>query len=209
MPTVTDPATSAHPQIVDALRDWAKFSIHSEQDREARIEYVRREMERLEAAGISPLYAAVTFPLSDQQTDAFRALHDLGRLFTLRLAEGAQPPHTDSQGRLLPEDKRGKVLAAKVGTVRFASAGIRASSAAREGDIARHREISSRPVTVPLEEAIVIMRQWGYRVRPKRAQRPNQPPRRDEWLVVHVREDGTPFAPPVREPRDERAQGRR
>lgn len=209
MLTVTDPATSAHPQVVDALHDWHKFSLHSERDRDARIEYVRRELDRLEAAGVSPLFAAVTFPLADQQTDAFAALAASRRLYALRLVEGAVPPRCDAQGRVLPEDKQGKVLAAKVGTVRFADAGMRAATAARQGDIVQHREIGSRPVTVPLEEAITIMRQWGYRVRPKRADRPGQPPRRDEWLVVHVREDGTPFTPPVREPREERVQGRR
>lgn len=195
MHPVTDPATKAHPEAVQALSEWSKYPLHSEQDREHRVSYVRRELARLESEGVSPLYAAVTFPLSDQQDDAFRALREDNRLFALRLVSGCTPPSTDSQGRELPEAERGKVLAAKIGQRTFSDATVRAAVGYRGGDLHAHRKITERPALLPLEEAIVVMRQWGYRVRPKRANRPGQPPRRDEWLVVHVSDDGTPIGP--------------
>lgn len=193
---MTDNATKAHPEdTIDALREWHRYVIHNERDLDERRAYVRRELERLEAQGISPLFAAVTFPLADQQTDAFAVMLADGRSFALRLVEGAVPPDCDAQGRKLHESKRGKVLAAKVRQKAFGSASERFQLASRGGDIVVHREISARPVLVPVEDAVTIFRQWGYRVRPKRAQRPNGPSRRDEWLVVHVREDGSPLGP--------------
>lgn len=194
MSETIDQATNAHPEVFAALPDWGRYAVHNESDRAARVAYVRRELERLEAEGVSPLYVAVTLPLAEQQTDAFRALDEMGRQFALRLVEGVSPPHTDSQGRELPPAKRGKVLSAKVGTVRFGDAGSRAAAAMRQGAIYRDREIGSRLAILPLEEAITVMRRWGYRVRARKGDRPGQPPRRNEWLVVHVNDDGSPIA---------------
>lgn len=192
---MADPAIKAHPEAVTALAEWGKYPHHNADDHARRVQYVRDELARLEAQGISPLYVAVTLPLSDQQTDAFQALAEDGRLFALRLVEGAQPPTCDSQGRMLPEAERGKVLAAKVGLRRFSDGPSRAAACQRQADIHVHRKISAKPVAVTLEDAITILRQWGYRVRPRKGARPNQPPRRDEWLVVHVNEDGSPIGP--------------
>lgn len=206
-----DQATNAHPEVVHALVDWGRYAVFNEGDRARRIEYVKRELDRLEAEGVSPLYAAVTLPLAEQQTDAFRALAESGRSFALRLVEGVTPPATDSQGREIARDKRGKVLSAKVGTVTFGDGGTRAAAALRGGTIYRDREITARPSLFTLEEALTVMRRWGYRVRAKRADRPGQPPRRNEWLVVHVNEDGTPIAPrdapPVETARSSRSRG--
>lgn len=207
----TDPATNAHPEVITALQDWGRYAVFNDQDRAHRVAYVKRELERLEAEGISPLFAAVTLPLAEQQTDAFRALEESGRSFAMRLVEGVVPPSTDSQGRELAKDKKGKVLSAKVGVVRFGDGGARAAAAARQAPIYRDKEIGTRPALLTLEEAITVMRRWGYRVRPKKADRPNQPPRRNEWLVVHVNDDGTPIAPrdaqPVEPARTSRARG--
>lgn len=207
----TDPATNAHPEVITALQDWGRYAVHNDNDRAVRVAYVRRELDRLEAEGISPLYAAVTLPLAEQQSDAFRALEESGRSFAVRLVEGVIPPSTDSQGRELPKDKRGKVLSAKVGVLRFTDGPARAAAAIRLAPIHRDREIGSRVALLPLEEAITVMRRWGYRVRPKKADRPNQPPRRNEWLVVQVNDDGTPIAPrdaqPTEPQRTSRARG--
>lgn len=192
---MTDLAIKAHASEIDAFREWGRYKIHSESDLAERRSYVRDELARLEAQGISPLFAAVMLPLADQQTDAFAVLVGDGRSFALRLVEGAQPPDCDAQGRRLPDGKRGKVLAAKVRQKPFGSAGERYQHAARDRDIVVHREITAKHSLVIAEDAITIMRQWGYGVRPKRAARPNGPPRRDEWLVVHVREDGSPLGP--------------
>lgn len=192
---MADPATTAHPVNVNALAEWGKYPAHNAEDLALRVQYVRDELARLEAQGVSPLYVAVTLPLVGQQSDAFQALAEDGRLFALRLAEGCVPPNCDAQGRALPDEEHGKVLMAKVGTRKFASSGARASTSNRGGEIFVYKKITSKPTMVTLEDAITIMRQWGYRVRPKRGARPNQPPRRDEWLVVHVNDDGTPIGP--------------
>lgn len=192
---MSDPAIASHPPVVPMLQEWSKYVVRNDEEADARRAYVERELERLAREGISPLYAAVTLPLADQQTVAFAALRNLGARFMLRLADGCSPPACDAQGRELPPDEVGKVLVAKVGSRSFRGPGERSMAAQRGADIYIQRRITSTPALFELEEAITIMRQWGYRVRPKKSNKPGQPPRRDEWLVVQVREDGMPFAP--------------
>lgn len=195
MHPVTDPAIASHPPVVSMLQEWSKYVVRNDDEADARRAYVERELTRLAAEGISPLYAAVTLPLADQQTVAFAALRNMGGRIMLRLAEGCSPPACDAQGRELPPDEVGKVLVAKVGSKSFRGPGERDVAARRGTDIYIQRRITSTPTMIDLEEAITIFRQWGYRVRPKKTNRPGHPPRRDEWLVVQVREDGMPFAP--------------
>lgn len=192
---MSDPAIASHPPVVSMLQEWSKYIVRNDEEADARRAYVERELVRLAAEGISPLYAAVTLPLADQQTVAFAALRNLGMRIMLRLAEGCSPPICDAQGRELSSDDAGKVLVAKVGTKAFRGPGERNVAAQRGTDIYIQRRITSTPAMFELEEAITIFRQWGYRVRPKKTNRAGRPPRRDEWLVVQVREDGTPFAP--------------
>lgn len=206
-----DPAIKSHPfTSLDIqpplLVEWSKFPAYGDRQREERIHYVQRELERAQANGISPLFAAITLPLASQQDDAFAALQNMGlSTVTLRLVQGCTVPHTDPQGRQVPESKRGKVLFAKVGNSSHASGPLRSQAALREQPIYNYREIGPRPVALPLDQAISVMRTWGYGVRPKRVQRKDGPPRRDEWLVVHVQDDGQPYSPVDSDPP---AQGR-
>lgn len=55
--------------------------------------------------------------LRDGVTEAGDPVFEAGQVANvrLRLAEGAEPPHKDPQGRTLPPEKRGNVLVVKVG----------------------------------------------------------------------------------------------
>lgn len=211
---MTDPAIKSHPKNLalqtPLLVEWARFSSVNSGERDARVSYVRSELERAAAAGISPLYAAITLPIESQQTDAFHALADMESSYYLRLVEGCSPPHCDPQGRELPEEQRGKVLLAKVGLRNFPNGGQRNQAASRDIDLDRVVKITrERPTIVSLEDAITIMRRWGYNVRPRKNVRAGQPPRRDEWLVVHVRDNGEPYGVSPPEPQMDNTRPRR
>lgn len=214
MHLVTDPAIKSHPKNLalqtPLLVEWSRFSSLNEGENRARVAYVRAELERAVAAGISPLYAAITLPLEAQQTDAFAALADMESAFYLRLVEGCSPPHCDPQGRELPEEQRGKVLVAKVGLRSYPNGGQRNQAANRDQDLDRVRVLTrDKPTVCSLEDAIVIMRRWGYNVRPRKNTRPGQAPRRDEWLVVHVRDTGEPYGVTPPEPQTDNTRSRR
>jgi hypothetical protein len=195
--TVPDIATESHPPQIrispPLLVEWAKFPAFSDDGRAARIEYVQRELERAVEAGVSPLYAALVQPLEAQQSDCFAALKAMGLdMVYLRLVAGVETPACDSQGRALMREDAGK-LVVKTGNVPFKSAALRDQASKRGQEIYKYARIGAKPVPMPLDEAISVMRRWGYGIRFKRAQRPNEGPRRDEWLVVHVQPDGSPF----------------
>lgn len=195
---MTDPATKSHPQVLNLqpplLIEWRKFPAFGDVSRKARVDYVKQELQRAEAAGISPLFVAVTLPLALQQQDAFDALKAMGHsTVNLRLVDGCYPPVNDSQGRPLSEELQGKALVTKVANL-VMDAGERQVASRRGADIYEQVTITSEPVAIGLDEAIAVLRQWGYGVRAKRAQRPNEGPRRDEWLVVHVKRNGQPYS---------------
>ena len=156
----SDAATRAHPAHYPALAEWDRYRILRAEDHEARLQYCRAELARVEREGVSPVYLAITLPLEEQQNDCLSVLAESGRTFCLRLVAGAVPPSSDAQGRLLPPEKRGKILAAKVGTRRFGDAASQRYArsninahrhidanqrrAARDGDVHRHPDARAR-----------------------------------------------------------------
>lgn len=181
------------PLRIDWLREWDR---HLGADRQQT--YVEAELERLRDAGAPLLYAALSTGLADQRDVAVRVLGEMHYRPALRLVEGARPPTLDPQGRPLPAEKAGRVLVAKTGVrgqmARDAIAAANGSgetsryAGPRRGALARTAqglyvtvEIGREPVTVSLEDAIVILVQWGHGVPDKRYRRKGAV---DQWLVV-------------------------
>ncbi len=184
--------------------------------RESREDYADSEIERMKAAGARLLTEAITAPTGEQQDAALRAMRRAGiTSVMLRLVSGAVPPKTDPQGRLLPEDKQGKVLRAKVGTIApdprvdsrerqaaFSGPG-REARAMRGQSIYTTRDITHEPAPVEIGEAMAILRQWGKGVRTSRWLN-SADKTGDKWLVEEV-----PQVASAAEPEPQRQQGRR
>lgn len=159
--------------------------------REQRAPYLAAEIRRIEAAGLPLLRAILACPDVDAQSAAMLMLHattdhegeDLfapGRTWRLRLADGVTPPSRDPQGRPIAPEKRGKMLAAKVGTRGAVPEGLSGPELARHHDLHSGPrrfvrsaagqdlyhlvEITSTPKAVSLKHAIAILRQWGVGV---------------------------------------------
>lgn len=187
---MADPALDSHPDTIEHLfAEWDRYPTATPAQFAAREDYARREMERCIAAGIAPLYAALSAPLADQQDAAVRALLSMGHgSVTLRLREGVEPHPADPQGRLLKGEDKGK-LRVKVGNLqRFANAPLRLEASNRGHDLYRCVDVSATPSSFSLDDAVKVWRQWGYRFRP--SEMSNE---RSTWLVVQVRQDGKPF----------------
>jgi hypothetical protein len=87
----------------------------------------------------------------------------------------ATPPSRDPQGRLLPRDKIGKVLVAKLGNLggnldpkldakaAMQFSGPRRDAAVRAGKpIYITKEITREPKAFTVREAVVVLKQWGF-----------------------------------------------
>ncbi len=165
--------------------------------RESRPDYVESEVQRVIDSGGRVLTEAITAPIADQQDAALRAMRALSvTSVRLRLVDKATPPHCDPNGRELPEDKRGKVLAAKVGTVsptkddapeyQNAFTGTARESRIQRGQaIYKFKEITREGIELPLEEAMVVLRQWGKGVHTTRWA-DMRAKTGDRWLVEEV-----------------------
>jgi hypothetical protein len=193
---VADKALDSHPHHVDFLREWDVYPSVTSQQRERRREWLRSEMQRIEREGIAPLFAALTAPLSMQVDECVGVLDESRRSVWLRLVEGAEPPDTDPQGQLLPSDLRGKVLRAKLGNVNGdgMSGTVRATIIGSRRPLYRTMDITAEPRSMSLSDAVLVLRQWGYRVRQSEFYHRGER-MQSRWLVVQVREDGSPFAP--------------
>lgn len=170
--------------------------------RESREDYADSEVERMRAQGARLLTEAITAPTAEQQDAALRAMARMGvTQVQLRLVPNADPPKTDPNGHLLPEDKQGKVLRAKIGQhspdprvdskerqQAFTGSG-REARAMRGQPLYLWREITSEPVYLPIGEAMVILRQWGKGVRTTRYLNPATKTG-DKWLVEEVPQGG-------------------
>lgn len=211
---MADKALDSHPHFVDMLREWDVYPSITSQQRERRRAWLRSELERIEQSGVAPLFAALTAPLTTQVDECVAVLSESRRPVWLRLIEGAQPPDVDPQGRPIEADKRGKVLRAKVGNVNGDGmvGTARGSMIGARRDIYRYVDITAEPVALSVADAVLVLRQWGYRVRQNefyyRGER-----QQSRWLVVQVRDaTGAAFASVEAQPdaaRTESVKGRR
>lgn len=197
---------SDEPKSVEALTDWGKYPRG-----EARERYTRGEIERMLRAGEPVLYAIATIDDTGTLDEVKAIARQLMPVVTLRLVPGAVPPDTDPSGALLPEGKRGKVLACKVGQLSApaqsegpGSTSERHTGPARVILFARRKhdyqcaEISEEPTPVPFDQALAVLKQWGHgvpvtRYRPYgvKTVNPDGTKRvveklRDQWLVEEV-----------------------
>jgi hypothetical protein len=190
------------------LQDWARTGVELLAQRD----YVARELARIAEAGAAVLTQVLTLPLEMQQHLALSVLHEEGLgghrpAWRVKLVAGARPPARDPQGRPLPEEDVGKVLVAKLGTRggglrqtdklpdavtgRFGGRGVQAASHAGE-DIYRYVRIGAEPVELQLDEAILVLRQFGHGVQTQRYLNRKDPARMiDQWLLEELSQ---PFA---------------
>ena len=168
-----------------AFDKWATVEHLGDQQRRA---YVAEELRRLDADGAPLLtvalaqaddavrHLAVT-ALRDNADGEGRAIYDHARQWMLALVEGETPPDRDAQGRLLPSDKRGKVLKTKVGNLggnlgRQADArevtrwsGVNRQARDRAGgDLYVYREVTREPQPFTFDDAVAILSKWGIGV---------------------------------------------
>ncbi len=186
------------PKRIEWLQDWDR-NIGPERQRT----YVGAELQKLQEQGLPLLYAIVTRPFHEQQDVALSVLADMGvTSVMLRLVAGAKPPLHDAQGRPLPEALQGKVFRTKVrqfgntvnGQVPDPIASKKFTGPLRN-DLAKsdkglyvHADITHRPTPVSIEDAVVIMRQYGHGVSGEqwRRRKSAEARRIDLWLVEEV-----------------------
>jgi hypothetical protein len=196
------------------LEDWRRNGVDPLSQRN----YVKAELERIIAAGAPVMSMVLTAPLSEQTQLALSILSngEVPCRFWFRLVPKASPPIQDPQGRVLPEEKQGRVLVAKVGTKggqiqqshkqpdavtsEFSASSLQ-RAAAMNRDIYQYVELTHDKVTeVPFAKASVLLNQYGYQIRQPRYHGRGTPRQIDFWLVEEVpapfvNNDGT-----VREP---------
>jgi hypothetical protein len=198
------------------LEDWRRNGVDPLSQRN----YVKAELERVIALGNAPVMSMVlTAPFAEQTQLALSILSngEVSTKFFFRLVPGANPPIQDPQGRVLPTEKQGRTLVAKVGTKGgqiqqahkqpdavtsefSASALQRAASLGR--DIYQYVELTHDKVTeVPFAKASILLNQYGYQIRQPRYHARGTPRQIDFWLVeeippAFVNNDGT-----VRDPK--------
>lgn len=167
-----------------AFDKWS--SVEHSSDAAQRL-YVAEELRRLEREG-APLLTVALTQLDDRVRHLAVTLlrnNDDGegkpiyasRPWTLRLVDGETPPDRDAQGRLLPSDKRGKVLKTKVGNLggnlgRQADArevtrwsGVNRQARDRAGgDLYVYREVTREPQPFTFDDAVAILSKWGIGV---------------------------------------------
>ncbi len=199
----------ATPRTVDWLSDWDRQLAGARQ-----LGYIEQELRRIEQKGEPLLMAALNLPFMDQTDAVVKVLRERLQYTQVYLRlhpEADAPPDTDPDGHALPDSKRGKVLVAKVGVKGQTADGKAPDSEADTpmtsglGRIAmrdrlqqslyRTREISAKPTQMPIEDAIVILRQWGVGMKSqfrKRGARPHI----SQWLVEELPQiDGEPVIP--------------
>lgn len=184
------------PVAVDWLGEWDR---HIEQGQ--RSAYMQSELARIEALGVPLLYAVLSLGLQDQQDLGVSELRQNGYMPTLRLREGYVAAPKDPDGRDMPAAQRGKVLRCKVGvrgqmdrselqartheTARYTGP-ARQSMQRTTGGLYRTLDVTHAPRPVPLDDAIVILRQWGVGLTPKRFYKARTATPFDRWAVEEV-----------------------
>jgi hypothetical protein len=217
---VTDPkADPTEPLSINWLDQW-----DGHKETKAKLSWVSAELDKLIAAGLPPLTAIVTAPLSEQQNVALQALRAKQSVVYLRLHKTAVPPKADPYGRPLPLDKQGRVFVQKV---RTNGAPWNASSSECAAWTGSARQAKNHPsnthdplygtvtltrdavTAMPIDDAIGILRRWGFGVRASRREG-KQPVLdregkqvygelgeplfgRDTWLVLECDAQGRPL----------------
>lgn len=187
--------------------DWRN---HISPDKQKMIDYVRSEMERVMSEGgpviLSvlrmeeiPRAYALKEVLGNPEDDVFG-----GRRWKVALIPGVVPPEKDPHGALLPEGKRGKVLAAKVGlrsreerqdpgqTTVNANPKFSAPNTQAAFSNARMKygypqspyiikEIGSEPVELKTEDAITVIKRYGWG-----SLKQDNTLNEDSWFVTEV-----------------------
>lgn len=177
--------------VVEWLQSWDMHNVGVD----AKRSYAEQELLRIKAQGMPLLFAALSTGLPDQCDTLVSLLREMSYTPMLRLRPGASPPPFDAQGRTLPPAKRGKVLVTKSGvigqmdaselktrnaeTARFA--GSARDTLALQRGLYRVIEITEEPKAVSLDDAIVVLRQWGVGLVNKRMHKKGT---RDKWLVI-------------------------
>lgn len=166
---------------IDWLADWDRKVQPAKQRA-----YVEQELRRLHAAGEPLLYACLTTPLADQRDVAVSVLRTVlgpfgGRVF-LRLRPGAAPPPLDPQGRPVPTQHAGKLVAylGEIGqmsreelqaaeesgeSARYHATNRQQYLATSRAGLYRVAVIGASPVALTVDDAIVVLRAWGHGVR--------------------------------------------
>lgn len=186
---MTDKALESYPEFVDILQDWDAWPGATEEQRLRRSDHIERELDRIEAEGVSPVYAALTLPLAAQVDEAVAVLVQSNRTVWLRLVEGAVPPERDPQGRVLEAAAQGKVLRVKIGNINRGGMGasVRDTLHKQNRPLFRTADVTAQPRAFSVHDAVLILRQWGYRVRPSPTRASVSGPQ-DAWLVVDVKD---------------------
>jgi hypothetical protein len=167
---------------IEFLSDWRRLGVEPLAQRD----YVKGELLRVASLGAPVLTLALTAALPVQTSLALSILHEEplpGHRWMLRLLDGAVPPVRDPQGRMLPPDKAGRVLVAKVGTlgghlrntsrlpeaVTAPYSGTAVAARSIQGkDIYRYVELTRDPCELTLTDCVTLLRQYGVGIQPQR-----------------------------------------
>lgn len=202
--------TPVTPRHIDWLGEWDRHG-----DPKQRAAYMASELDRIEAKGEPLLYAVLSCPLQDQQDLGVRVLTERTYTPMLRLRSGYTAWPKDPDGRDMPDEIRGKALRCKVGVrgqmpvadvlanphLSEAFTGpMRLSLQRAPQGLHKTLDVTASPKPVPLEHAIVILRQWGVGITPKRFYKAKSATPMDRWAVEEVPQVEAP-APSVPEPR--------
>lgn len=182
-------------EIISFCPEWANYQ--TQPDKMAR-RYVAEELRRLDRER-APLLRPILATLDDWLICTAIALVREGeaesgepvvesREWRLRLVDGVAPPVVDPQGRALNGADRGKVLVAKVGNLggtlspaRPAKEAMAFSGEARKAaessgrNLYRTVRVTRAGVSLSLDDALTVLRQWGYGVTQQQYQ--HRPPK--------------------------------
>lgn len=199
-PSVIEPRSA-----VEIAANWKEYGAKNKQQ-ELR-NYIISEMRRVRKEG-GPLLLSILEAEEIPREYILREILPGNREFSswsLALVPGASPPDRDPHGCLVPINKRGKVLAAKVGTRAEYESTIRANAQSIEpedrfkGSALRTAhakskttymyknspymvvEVSSEPTDFGTKEAITILRRYGYGIVDV-----DNPDATANWLVMEV-----------------------
>lgn len=152
--------------------------------KEAFDSYVESEIDRVLASGaplLSNLLRAKSDSFRGKALEIFHAAQEFSEV-RLVLVPGVTPPDRDYNGALVPLDKRGKVLAAKVGLTADLDTRHPEKYAAKNSAINekiarrtymsplgryRHLEIGLKPITVPAKVAVALLTRYGWGIAAK------------------------------------------
>lgn len=174
--------------VIPWLQDWKR-----EVDSTAQREYVRRELVRVAAAGapVLSMVLALGEHMQKQKDIAMSLLHAraLGsHRFLFRLAPGTKPPMRDAEGNDLPDDERGRVLYAKLGTKggqvqgvqladnvvsEFTGSAMQSRASMPSHDLASkqnylYAKVGREPTDLSLDDAVKVLVRYGYGLVPNR-----------------------------------------